>query len=326
MGNLLQDIRFALRQLRKSPGFTLVAVLSLALGIGANTTVFSLLDAVMLRSLPVQNPEQIVDIATREAGGEPHSDFSYPLYTGLRDHNGTFSEIVAYSDTNFGLTAGDQTERIRGEFVSANYFSGLGVQPTIGSAFTPDDERPGAPRVAVISDALWTRRLNREPSALQKTITLNGRTFSVVGVAPSGFSGLLRGLQTDVWISLPHQADFDDNPKLLSTPTQSWLTLAGRLKPNVTIQQAESDLTALLPGVSEEARAGGYRLDHRGLVGRRTHARARARDGRCNSWNQSCDRRPSCARRLQPAAAPGLRCVAWNADRGARCRLLRLRQ
>lgn len=257
MRNLIKDLRYGLRMLAKSPGFTIVAVLSLALGIGVNTTVFSLLDAVVLRSLPVQNPEQIVDIATREAGGAPHADFSYPLYAGLRDHNDVLSGMVAYIDTTLGLAAGDQTERIRGEFVSANYFSVLGVQPTIGSAFAPDDERPGAARAAVISYALWKRRLGGEPSALQKKITLNGRTFSVVGVAPREFSGLLRGQPTDVWITLPHNADFEGNPKLLASDQVSWLSLAGRLKPGVTIEQAQARLTALLPGLSEDARQSG---------------------------------------------------------------------
>jgi len=240
-----------------TPGFTLVAVLSLALGIGVNTTVFSLLDAVILRSLPVQNPDQLVNIATREAGGAPHYDFSYPLYTGLRDHNDVLSGMIAYVDTSLGLAAGDQTERIRGEFVSANYFSVLGIQPAIGSAFASDDERPGAPRVAVISYALWQRRLGGEPAALQKTITLNGRTFSVVGVAPREFSGLMRGQQTDVWITLPHNVDFEGNPNLLRSDQVSWLILAGRLKPGIDIRQAQARLTALLPGLSEDARQSG---------------------------------------------------------------------
>src|SRR5258705_4845555 len=106
MRTLIKDLRYGIRMLAKTPGFTVVAVLSLALGIGANTTVFSLLDAILLRSLPVPNPEQIVDIATIEPGGEPHADFSYPLYAGLRDHTTTLSGMVAYTDTNFGLTAG----------------------------------------------------------------------------------------------------------------------------------------------------------------------------------------------------------------------------
>ena len=257
MHTLIKDIRYGIRMLVKSPGFTIVAVLSLALGIGVNTAVFSLLDAAMLRSLPVQHPEQIVDIATREGGGEPHADFSYPLYAGLRDHSDVLSGMIAYVDTSVGLAAGDQTERIRAEFVSANYFSVLGIQPVIGSSFAPDDERPGAPRVAVISYALWKRSLGAEPAALHKTIALNGRIFSVVGVAPQDYAGLLRGMQTDVWLTLPHRADFESDPRLMASDQVSWLSLAGRLKPGVTIEQAQARLTTLLPGVSEDARQSG---------------------------------------------------------------------
>src|ERR1043165_9774734 len=199
MGTLLKDLRYGIRMLVKSPGFTIIAVASLALGIGVNTTMFSLLDAVLLRSLPVPHPEQVVAIATRESGGEPHRDFSYPLYAALRDHNEVLSGTIAYLDTSVGLAVGDQTERINAEFVSANYFSVLGIQPALGSAFAADDERPGAPRAAVISYALWKRRLGGEAGALQKTIALNGRTFSIVGVAPQNYSGLLRGAPTDVW-------------------------------------------------------------------------------------------------------------------------------
>ncbi|MEK6281428.1 MAG: ABC transporter permease [Acidobacteriota bacterium] len=254
MGTLIKDLRYGIRMLAKSPAFTGVAILSLALGVGANTTVFSLLDAVMLRSLPVQNPDQIVEIATGQIGGEPHTDFSYPLYATLRDKNESFSGMVAYSNINLGLAAGDTTERIRGEFVSSNYFSTLGVQPSLGSAFAADDERPGAPRAAVISYALWNRSFGAEPSAIQKTLTLNGRTFTVVGVTPKNFSGLLSGMPTDVWITLPHMADFENSPKLLSTPTLNWLSLVGRLKPGITIQQAQSELTNVLRQTSSDAK------------------------------------------------------------------------
>ena len=256
MGTLLKDLRYGLRMLVKTPAFTVVAVLSLALGIGANTTVFSLLDAVMLRSLPVQQPEQMVHVATVIPGNTPHYDFSYPMYAGLRDNNQSLSGLIAYSTANFGLAAGDQTERIRGEMVSANYFSVLGVQPSVGSAFAPSDEAPGAHRAALISDALWTRFFNRDPNVLNKTISLNGRNFSVVGVAPKKFSGMLRGMVTDVWVTLPHNMDFEDNPKLLSSANLSWVSLAGRLKPGVTIKQAQTHLTSLLPGLSQDGQSG----------------------------------------------------------------------
>ena len=257
MNSFWQDLRYGLQMFWKNPGFTIVAVVSLALGIGVNTTIFSLLDGVMLRSLPVQHPEQIVNIATRESGGDPHTDFSYPLYANLRDQNDVLSGMIAYVDTSVGLAAADQTELINAEFVSANYFTVLGIQPAFGSAFAAADERPGAPRAAVISYALWKRRLGGESNALQKTIALNGRTFSIVGVAPRDYPGLLRGAPTDVWLTLPHRVDFETDPRLLTSDQVSWLRLAGRLKPGVTLEQAQARLTTLLPRFSEDARQSG---------------------------------------------------------------------
>ena len=251
MSPLLRDLRYGIRMLARTPAFTAVAILSLALGIGANATVFSLMDAVMLRSLPVHNPDQIVLVATGEPGQPPHTDFSYPLYASLRDNNQVAS-LIGYAETNFGIAVGDRTDRIRGEMVSANYFDVLGVAPTMGSAFAPSDELPGAPRAVVISDALWSRLLGRDPAVLNQTIMLNGRNFSVVGVAPKEFSGLVRGMPTDVWITLPHNAEFENAPQLLSTPTMSWMSLAGRLKPGVTPEQAASQLTAVIRAVSTD--------------------------------------------------------------------------
>ena len=251
MSTVLLDLRYGIRMLARTPAFTVVAILSLALGIGANATVFSLMDAVMLRSLPVHNPDEIVLVATGEPGEPPHTDFSYPHYTALRDNNQSLS-LIAYAETNFGIAAGDRTDRIRGEMVSANYFDVLGVAPAMGSAFAPSDEAPGAPRAAVISDGLWTRLLGRDPAVLHKNIIINGRTFSVVGVAPKEFSGLVRGMATDVWVTLPHNADFDNTPQLLSTPTISWMSLAGRLKPGVSREQATSDLTTIIRAVTPD--------------------------------------------------------------------------
>ena len=251
MSNLLRDLRYGVRMLARTPAFTAVAILSLALGIGANATVFSLMDAVMLRSLPVQNPDQIVLVATGVTGEPPHTDFSYPLYKSLRDNNQA-ATLIGYAETNFGIAAGDRTDRIHGEMVSANYFDVLGVAPAMGSAFAPQDEMPGAPRAAVISDALWTKLLGRDPAVLNKTIMLNGRNFSVVGVAPKEFSGLVRGLPTDVWITLPHNAEFENTPQLLNTPTMSWMSLAGRLKPGVSVEQASSQLSTVIRAVSTD--------------------------------------------------------------------------
>ncbi|HKO63194.1 MAG TPA: ABC transporter permease, partial [Pyrinomonadaceae bacterium] len=251
MRTLLRDLRYGVRMLGRTPAFTAIAILSLALGIGANATVFSLMDAVMLRALPVQNPDQLVLVGTGLPGEPPHTDFSYPAYKSLRDNNQVVS-LIGYAATNFGIAAGDRTDRINGEMVSANYFDVLGVAPVMGSAFAPSDEAPGAPRAAVISDALWTRFLGRDPTVLHKTIMLNGRNFSVVGVAPKEFSGLVRGMPADVWISLPHNAEFENTPQLLSSPTLSWMSLAARLKPGVSTEQAASQLTAAIRAASSD--------------------------------------------------------------------------
>ncbi|HJZ81612.1 MAG TPA: ABC transporter permease, partial [Pyrinomonadaceae bacterium] len=257
MATLWQDLRYGLRMSIKKPAFTLTAVVTLALGIGATTTVFSLMDAVMLRSLPVHNPEQIVEIATRTTEGGLHPDFSYPLYNALRDSSPEFDGMIAYSDSNFGLTAGDQTERLRGEYVSANYFNVLGVRPSLGPGFAPEDEKPGAPPVAVISYDLWKKRFAGESTVLQKNIALNNRRFSIIGVGPPSFYGLARGLRTDVWITLPHVAEFEDSPDRMTDRRSSWLALAGRLKPQFTTQHAQTLMSGRMPAGFEVARGRG---------------------------------------------------------------------
>ncbi|HEV8140266.1 MAG TPA: ABC transporter permease [Pyrinomonadaceae bacterium] len=257
MNTLLKDVRYGVRSLLKRPAFALVAVIVLALGIGANTTVFSVMDAVMLRTLPVSHPEQIVEITTRTTGGGLHPDFSYPLYVAMRDSSPEFDGMLAYSPVTFGLSAGDQTERLGGEYVSGNYFDVLGVHQSIGSRFSPEDERPGASPVAVISYRLWNKRFGGDASVLQKTIALNGRTFSVIGVAPRTFDGLLRGMKADVWITLPHAAELENDQDRMANRGTSWLALAGRLKPEFTIKQAQALMAAHMPSGFEEARGSG---------------------------------------------------------------------
>ena len=257
MDALIRDIRFGFRSLIKQPVFTLTAVLSLALGIGATTTVFSLIDAVMLRSLPVHHPEQIVEISTRTTEGGLHPDFSYPLYSALRDSSPEFDGMIAYSNSSFGLTAGDQTERLLGEYVSANYFDVLGARPSLGPGFAPDDEKPGAPAVAIISYDFWKKRFAGDASVLQRTIALNGHPFSIIGVAPPSFYGLVRGLRTDVWITVPQVAVLEGDVDRMAERKSSWLTLAGRLKSQFTRQQAQTLMSGHMPAGFEVARGRG---------------------------------------------------------------------
>jgi hypothetical protein len=191
-----QDVRYALRILRKSPGFTAAAVLSLALGIGINTAVFSLINAVLLRTLPVKNPEQLVVFNHR-------NDISYPMYQDLRDGNTVLSGLLCRFTIPASMSAEGQTDRISAELVSGNYFQVLGVEALIGRALTPDDARvPGAQPVVVLSNAFWRRRFGSDPGVVGKTIRLNGHPMTVVGITPAGFQGTEVAVSPDVRVPI----------------------------------------------------------------------------------------------------------------------------
>src|SRR5262245_22883304 len=189
---LLHDIRYAARMLAKNPGFTLIAVSTVALGIGANTAIFTLLDKVLIRSLPVEQPHQLVTFV-EDAGGTP-GIFSYPLYTELRDRKDVFSGVAAYVQNSFSLSDGSQGERVIGQIVSGNYFATLAVRPALGRFFLPEEDRTlGTHPVIVISHGLWRRRFGADPAVIGKTVSLNNYRYTVVGVAPSEFAGTRRG-------------------------------------------------------------------------------------------------------------------------------------
>src|SRR5499426_3483588 len=201
---LWQDLRYGLRMLLKNPGFTTIAVSTLSLGIGANTAIFTLLDKVLIRTLPVERPDQLVTFV-EDAGGAP-AIFSYPLYIDLRDRNDVLSGVVAYDQKPFSLSDGSQSERVVGQIVSGNYFATLGVRPALGRFFLPEEDRtPGTHPVIVISHGLWQRRFGADPAAIGKTISLNGYRYTVVGVAPSEFTGTTRGTINDVYVPIMMQ-------------------------------------------------------------------------------------------------------------------------
>jgi predicted permease len=199
---LLQDLRYALRQLRKSPGFTTVAVLTLALGIGANTTIFSLIDALYLKALAVSHPEQLVRIYAKGPSGHYGAGFSYPEFELLRDHTSSFAALSTETQiAQLHLVTGNASQEIRGTFVSANYFTLLGIQPPLGRSFLPqEDAAPGKDAVAVISDRIWKTHFNSDPAAIGREIHINGVAFKVIGIAPPGFHGDLTGLPAEVWL------------------------------------------------------------------------------------------------------------------------------
>jgi predicted permease len=256
MATFLNDLRFALRQLRKTPGFTLVCVLTLALGIGANTAVFSVMNAVLLKSLPVADPDRVVHLNTsgapkRTGTIDSHETFSYPVYDALREQHGPLTNVLAYVPLSTGKVAvrfAAQPEEAEGDMVSGTFFSGLGVKLARGRGFTEQDETSHAP-IAVISYDYWTRRFSRSPDAMGKTFYVNGVPLTIVGIAVEGFEGVEAGSSTDFWIPLQGRAELNawGNPwqegKSYRENATWWcLRMLGRLAPGVTKAQAVEQL------------------------------------------------------------------------------------
>lgn len=248
MQTFLQDLRYGARMMRKQPGFTLLAVFTLALGIGANTAIFSLLDQLMLRRLPVEKPDELVVLRSPgpiRGHGSSDSDiatsFSYPLYKGLRERNEVFSGLLARYAIPLSVSTKGQTERASGELVSGNYFEVLGVRPALGRVFSlEDDKLAGAHPVAVLSYGYWTRRFGNDPAVLNQQLLINGHSLTVVGVARAGFYGVQIGQSPDVFIPLTMKAQMTPNWDGLEDWNDYWIALVGRLKPGLTPQQGEA--------------------------------------------------------------------------------------
>src|SRR5262245_7420449 len=243
--DMFQDLRFGVRMLMKSPGFALVAVFSLALGIGANTSVFSLLDALLLKPLPVKQPEQLVIVGTQapDQTGRVSSSYSYPVFREMREKNTVFSDIFARAGVQLSLSSGGQTERVLGEVVSGNFFSALGMNPLLGRLLTEEDDRtPGGSPVAVISFNFWQRRFGADPQIVGQTISLNSYPFTIIGVAPQGFHGVEVGVAPDVRIPLMMDGQVIPLPgaSIFEQRGHYWLSVMARLKPGVSIEQAQA--------------------------------------------------------------------------------------
>lgn len=253
---LLNDLQYALRQLRKTPGFTVVCVLTLALGIGANTAVFSVMNAVLLKSLPVADPDRVVYLRTsdqphRTGTINKHETFSYAVYDALREQHGSLAHVTAYAPLSTGKVAvrfAAQPEEAEGDMVSGNFFSGLGVKLARGRGFTEEDETSHA-AIAVISHNYWTRRFSRSPDAMGKTFYVNGVPLTIVGIAAEGFEGVEAGHSTDFWIPLQGRAELNawGNPpedgRIYRENATWWcLRMLGRLAPGVTKAQAVAQL------------------------------------------------------------------------------------
>jgi predicted permease len=252
---LLQDLRYGLRMLRWNPGFTAVAVLTLALGIGANTAIFSLFDTVMLRFLPVQKPEELVLLQWRDPlQGDEGSGFSNPLWEQLRDRQEVFSGVFAsgWGQEDFDLAPGGAVQHANGLYTSGSYFGTLGVRPATGRLFNAADDRPGCPSVAVLSYGFWQEHFGGEQSAVGKVLRLNHHPFQIIGVSAPGFSGIEVGYKFDVAVPVCTGPVLNEY-RQLDQRSGSWLRVIGRVKPGVNRQQLNARLAMLSPQITAGA-------------------------------------------------------------------------
>ncbi|HEU0177407.1 MAG TPA: ABC transporter permease [Blastocatellia bacterium] len=240
IADIWQDLRYGARMLVKNAGFTLIAMTTLALGIGANTAVFSFINPLLFKPLRgVAEPGRLAEVS-RTHDGRGFSDSSYPDYLDYRDHNTVMSGLAARTGGSFNLNDGREAERVEGEQVSGNFFDVLDVKPEQGRLLTPADESEGkGNRVVVISYGLWRRRFNADPAVIGKTIKLNGYAYTVVGVADGEFEGIKVGSKMDVWVPITTPG------QILSERGASWLEVFGRLKPGVSIEQANADFSTI---------------------------------------------------------------------------------
>ncbi len=266
IAELAQDARYAIRLMRRSPGFTLVALLSLALGIGANALVFSVVNALVLEPLPVSRPQEIVFL---ERGGR--YSMSFPAYRDYRDRNVTFEGLAGYRISPMDLELGDTSVRLWGYLATGNYFELLGVQPAVGTFFGPGDDRPGANPVAVLSYESWRRRFWRDPAIAGKTVRINRRAFTIVGVAGEAFRGTEVFYRPEIWVPMALQAEIEvGNPWLENRFTSNTFVI-GRLKSGEAAQTAAANLTAIAAQLAHEHpnsdRPATFTLVRPGLIG-----------------------------------------------------------
>ncbi len=248
MAGLKEDVRFAFRVLLKSPGFTLVVILTLGLGIGANSAIFSVIDAVLLRPLPYAEPDRLVKIWMRFTGiGLPKDQnwVSAPEFVDLRDLNRSFSHLAAMSGDSFNLKAGATPERVVGAVVSADFFPLLGIEAESGRVFLPGEDQPGRENVVVLSHGLWVRRFGSDPGMVGRPLIMNGRPYTVVGIAPAGFGFPLRA---ELWTPLAFSKE-DLSPDRRGN---HGFEVIARIKPGISFEQAQSDMEAVSRRMIEE--------------------------------------------------------------------------
>lgn len=279
MSSILGDARLALRSWRKSPGFTAVAILSIALGIGANAAIFTLVDQVLLRVLPVRDTHELVQVTfTGSRYGNnwgDGSELSYPMYTEIRDNNQVFDGVFARFSTAFHIGATGRTERVAGEIVSGTYFPVLGVGAALGRTLTPDDDRlAGGHPLAVLSYAFWTSRFAADPAVLDSAMTINGHPYTIIGVAQRGFDGVELGRQTQVFVPMMMKAQITPGWNALDERLWRWVRMFARLKPGVSHEQARAALEPYFRSLLERD------LAERGFSGASQRVRERYQNNR----------------------------------------------
>ena len=247
MARLTADLRSALRSWRKSPGFVAIALFSIALGIGATTAIFTLVDQVLLRSLPVRDPAELVQISfTGSRYGSnwgDGSELSHVMFTEFRDHNEVFAHVFGRFAASLHIGHTGRTERVAGELVSGNYFDALGITPALGRVLNAEDDRlPGGHPVAVLSHGFWMSGFGGDPSIVNSTMTINGRAYTVVGVSQAGFDGVELGRQARVFVPLMMKAQITPSFNGLDDRLYRWVRVFARLRPGVTREQATGAL------------------------------------------------------------------------------------
>ncbi|HKS30594.1 MAG TPA: ABC transporter permease [Pyrinomonadaceae bacterium] len=246
MNNLWKDLSYAARMMLRQPGFTIVAILTLALGIGANTAIFSVVNAVLLRPLPFPQPEQLVMLweVKTERGSGFKGTVSFQNFIDWREQNDSFTDMAAYQSAGYSLQGKDVPERVTGSTVTANFFDLVGIRPTLGRGFQAGEDASGSKRVVILSDALWRRNFGADPEIIDREITLSGRQYTVVGVMPRGFQFPSRS--TQLWTPLELTED------QLSNRDNHWLMTLARLKPGVTLEQAQAGMTTIARRIEQQ--------------------------------------------------------------------------
>jgi putative ABC transport system permease protein len=251
MDTLIQDIRFGIRMLLKSPGVSIIATIALALGIGANTAIFSVVNAVLLRPLPFPNSEALTSVfGTNRERGVLHGSFSYPDFFDLRAQNSSFERVSCYHDGDFILTQHGEPARVTGVIATSDLLPLLGVAPMLGRGFVPDEDKPSASRVVVLSHSMFEKYFNSDETILNQPITLDGKPFIVVGVMPRGFQFPIQNDSVDLWTTITGDASGSD--PITAQRGAHFLKVIGRLKPGVTEEKAQADADTIAARLAEQ--------------------------------------------------------------------------